>query len=280
MEISQKEGAIKITQEKYIESILKKEGIEYCNPVAMPMDPNIKLTPNPDGNDGNQSNSYACLLGELQFLANAMPPDIAYAVNKLSVYTANPSLQHIGALKRIIRYLAGTKSLGIMYQKQPRQNNLNFFHGYSDTAYANTDDFKSMSRYVFLAAGGAITWRSKKQTTIALSSTKAKYVELSEAGCEACWLRSLCEELGITQEEPSLIKGDNNSSIAMAKNPQFHKRGKHIVMHWHWVQDMVTDGAIAITDCRDPDQTADIFMKALPRRKHQKHTNEMGLTTT
>lgn len=151
------------------------------------------------------------------------------------------------------------------------------FMGYSDAAYANTDDYKSTSGYVFLAGGGAITWRSKKQTTIALSSTEAEYVALSEAGREACWLRNLYDEIGYKPPKPTLIRGDNDGSIAMARNPQFHKRSKHIATQWHWVRDLVEEEVINIESCRDPEQTADVLMKALPKPKHMKHVGEMGL---
>ena len=164
-------------------------------------------------------------------MANATRPDIAYAVNKLSAYTANPSLQHTGALKRILRYLAGTKTYAITYSKYSPTRTLesrNLFHGYANAAYQNAERYKSTSAYVFLMGGGAVTWRSKNQTTIALSSTEAKYVALCKAGHEACWLRNLLEELGEPQLNPMLIKGNNNRSIAMAQNPQFHKRSKHI----------------------------------------------------
>ena len=111
-----------------------------------------------------------------------------------------------------------------------RTRNNNFFFRFADAAFANHDDHKSTSGYIFLASGGAITWKSKKQTTIALSSTKAKYVALSEMAHEACWLRNLYQGLGYTQEHPIIIKGDNNGSIAMAKNQQFHSWSKHIVI--------------------------------------------------
>ena len=123
------------------------------------MDPNDKIKPNPDGNEGSRSNSYAKLLGELQFLANATRPDIAYTVNRLAAYTANPSLQHVGAVKRILRYLKGTKGNAIKYSTKPDQNlqqNSNLFYGYADAAYTNTDDFKSTSGYVFVV--GARWW--------------------------------------------------------------------------------------------------------------------------
>ena len=175
------------------------------------MDPNIKLAPNPDNNELNHSNSYAKLMGCLQFISNSTRPDISYAVNKLATYTANPGLQHHGAIKQIRRYLAGMKTLGITYRNTPNEtDNDNLFHGYADAAFANTDDHKSTTGYVFLGSGGVITWKSKKQTMITLSSTEAEYVTLSEAGHEATWLRNLYGELRFPQINPTIITGDNN----------------------------------------------------------------------
>jgi len=279
IEVTQTEDSIKISQKIYIKSILEREGLSDINSVTTPMDLNIKLEPNPDGNEGNRSNSFAKLLGELQFLANSTRPDIAFAVNRLASYTANPSLQHYAAAKRILRYLAGTKDHGITYSKSAANTN-NSFYGFADAAFANHDDHKSTSGYVFLASGGAITWKSKKQTTIALSSTEAEYVALSEAAREACWIRNLYEELGFPQDLPTIIKGDNDGSIAMAKNQQFHNRSKHIAIRWHWVRDLVDEKLIDIQTCRDPQQTADVLTKALPRPKHVQHITEMGLATT
>ena len=275
-------NSITITQQKYIEAILEREHMESANPVGTPLDPNMKIGPNPDGNKGSRSNSFAKHLGELQFLANATRPDIAHAINRLAAYTANPSPQHTGALKRILRYLAGTKSYGITYTNSPENtnNNPNIFSGYADAAFANQDDCKSTSGYVFMAAGGAITWRSKKQTTVALSSTEAEYIALAEAAREACWLRNLYSELGYPQKQPTLIRGDNNGSIAMARNPQFHQRSKHIAIRWHLIRDLVNDGILTIDECRDPEQTADVLTKPLTRFKHNKHITEMGMVST
>jgi len=280
VEITQTEDSITISQKVYVESILECEGLSEINSVTTPLDPNIKLVPNPDGNEGNRSNSFARLLGELQFLTNSTRPDIAFAVNRLAAYTANPSLQHVTALKRILRYLAGTKNLGITYSKTANNPDNNIFHGFADAAFANHDDHKSTSGYVFLAAGGAITWKSKKQTTIALSTTQAEYVALSEAAREACWLRNLFDELGYPQENPTLIKGDNDGSISMAKNQQFHNRSKHIAIRWHWVRELIEQNLVTIENCRDPEQTADVLTKALARPKHNKHITEMGLAST
>jgi len=136
---------------------------------------NIKISPNPEVNEQNHSNSYVRLLGELQFIANSTRPNISYVVNKLAAYTTNLSLQHYGALKQILWYLAGTKTLAYRKSQDDTGDN-NLFHGYADAAYMNADNLKSTSGYVFLAAGGAITWKLRKQTIIALSSTEAEYV--------------------------------------------------------------------------------------------------------
>jgi hypothetical protein len=130
IEITFKNDTVIISQQKYIENLLKKENMADANPVAMPMDSHIQLTPNPELNEPNRSNSYAKLIGELQYIANCMCPDISYAVNRLAAYTANPSLQNWTVAKRILRYLAGTTTLGIFYTLQDETaNDDNLFHG-------------------------------------------------------------------------------------------------------------------------------------------------------
>ena len=196
----------------------------------------------------------------------------------MASYTANPSLQHHTALKRILQYLSGTRSYGITYKAV--KDWPDFFHGYADAAYANADDYKSTSGYVFLAGEGAITWSSKKQISTASSSTHAEYVALSEALREACWLRNLYSELRLLWEEvPTMIYGDNDRSVAMANNTQFHSRSKHIAVCWHWVRELVQENMISVDTCHDPDQTVDILTKAIPRQKHAKHVATMGLTS-
>jgi len=277
IEITMGEDSITISSSKYIESILLKEGLGLADRVTTPLDPNVPIVPNPEGNVGDRSNSYARLLGEVQYIANATRPDIQYAVNRLASYTANPSLSHSMALKRILRYLSGTRSHGIRYTALPQDSD---FFGYSDAAFMNAEDSKSTSGYVFLAGNGAITWCSKRQTIQAQSSTEAEYVALSETAREACWLRNLYSELGLLQEKnPTLIRGDNEGSLAMAKNPQFHKRSKHIDLRWHLIRELIQGGLITVESCRNPEQTADVLTKALPRPKHEKHTVEMGLAS-
>ena len=122
--------------------------------------------------------------------------------------------------------MSGTKSHGIVYKALPEESD---FYAYADAIFMNTDKCRSMTGYVCLAGEGAITWNSKSQESHALSSMGAEYVALTEAVHKACWLRNLYSELGLLREDlPTVIKGDNEGSLSMAKNPQYHKRLKHI----------------------------------------------------
>jgi hypothetical protein len=268
---------ISISSTSYINAILARERMDGCNSVSTPLDPNVALVPNPEINEINRSNDFARLLGELQYISNATRPDITYSVNRLASYTGNPSMQHYTAIKRILRYLNGTKTYRITYKAASQDDS---FRGFADAAYANADESRSTIGYVFLAGGAAITWSSKRLSLTSLSSTQAEYVALSEAAREACWLRNLYTELGLLDEgRPTTIVGDNEGAIALAHNPQFHKRTKHIETRWHWIRELVQDGTIAIESCRDPDQTADVLTKALHRTKHLHHTQAMGLAS-
>jgi len=149
----------------------------------------------------------------------ATRPDIAFAVNWLASFTANPTMCHWTAAKHVLRYLKGTKNIGIIYSKDQSENvnGQNHFTGYSDASFANNYDHSSVSGYGFISARGAITWGSKKQNIISLSTTEAKYVCLSDTAQEATWLHNLYAKIRFPQMEPTLIYGDNLSALAIAK---------------------------------------------------------------
>lgn len=188
-------------------------------------------------------------------------PDITYIINQLESYTANPSLQHVTALKHILHYLTGTKDHRITYKDIQRHPDS--FYGHTDAAYTNANDRKSTSGYVFLANGAAITWKSKKQTTTALSSTEAEYITLSEAAQEAIWLRSLYEELGIPLKYATKIMGDNEGAISMTKEARFHQRAIHINIRWHSIRELTAKGTIGVQSCHNYQQTTDMLTKAI-----------------
>ena len=276
IEIAQTPRKISIAQKHSIETILQRQGLTNANPVWMPLNPNVKIVSNPDGNEGNKSNSFAELLGELQYIANMTRPDIAFTVNRLALYTVNPSMQHITTLKCILQYLSGTQEYEITYKSIPDYPT---FKGFANAAYGDREDGKSTTGYVFLEADGTITWHSRKQGVTAQSSTEAEYIALWESGKEASWLRNLHRKLGFPQWSPTMLMCDNTGAVAIAKNPTFHKRTKHINSHYHWIREKVQAGRFNVDFCRTANQTANMLMKALPRPKHECHTKEMGVAS-
>ena len=150
------------------------------------------------------------------------------------------------AAKRVLRYLKNTRDLNLTYVK----NTPEAIIGYSDADWAgDVKDRHSTSGNVFLLGGGAITWSSRKQSSVALSTLEAEHMALSIATQEAIWLRQLQEELGVTESGPTLIYEDNQGAISMAKNPVFHKRTKHVQIRYHFVCEAVKQRTIALEYC-------------------------------
>jgi hypothetical protein len=273
--------SVQLSQTKYIESILQKQGLQSCNPVGMPLDPKIMLEKEETDQEGNRSNGYASLVGSLMYLAVATRPDIAYAIQRLSTFTANPGLAHWVAAKRVLRYLSGTRELRLTYRgsKDLDKSQLRFV-GWSDADYANDPrDRLSISGYVFKLGGGAITWSSKKQNAVSLSSTEAEYTAMAHATREAVWLRNLFEELNLPQRAPMLLHGDNMSALAIARDPQYHSRSKHFDVKDHYIRQKIQDGIIHEEYCRTDEMIADVFTKSLHKPKHCKFVSDLGMTS-
>lgn len=139
------------------------------------------------------------------------------------------------------------------------------------------DDRKSVSAYVFSIGSGAVSWSSKKKTTVALSSTEAEYISATAATCQAIWLRRMLDDLGLTQEGATTIYCDNVSTISLSKNPILHSRTKHIELKHHFVRDMVDQDVVALPYCNTNQQLADVLTKALTREKFVCFRHQLGV---
>ncbi|XP_065893742.1 uncharacterized protein [Dysidea avara] len=213
-----------IGQPAYISKIFQKFGMQDCKPVSTPVDPGAKLTKSSNSEDCLDQQRYQSAIGALLYLSVSTRPDITYTVSTLAKFSSNPTKQHWTSLKRVMRYLKGTANHGIVYSKKGTKQCV----GCCDADWAgDLDDRKSTSGYIFKMSEGAITWSSKKQPCVALSTAEAKYVALASAEQEAVWLRQLMSELGNTPIIPTTMFEDNQSAIAMTKNPQSHGRAKH-----------------------------------------------------
>ena len=143
--------------------------------------------------------------------------------------------------------------------------------GYTDANWAgDVDTRRSTSGYIFKIADGVVSWRSKKQSTVAKSTTEAEYVALSQATQEAIWLRRLLSDLGCKADGPTLIKEDNQGAIQIARNPKFHNRTKHIDMTFHFIREKMASKDIKVEYCSTHDMIADIMTKALPKGRFEK----------
>ena len=172
----------------------------------------------------------------------------------------NPTEIHLLAAKRILRYLQGTRDFGLFYKKGEKSD----LFGFTDSDYAgDQDDRRSTSGYVFMLGTGAVSWSSKKQPIVTLSTTEAEFVAATACACQAIWLKKLLEELQFKEDKPTLIYCDNSSAIKLSKNPVLHGRSKHIDVKYHFLRDLTNDGVINLVYCRSEDQVADIQTKPL-----------------
>ena len=268
---------IRISQENYISRVLEDHGMGWCARVTTPIEGGTRLRKPAESYTAEPENRrrYQSVVGSLMYAMLGSRPDIAYAVGLVSQFSTNPDNEHWGAVKHIFRYLAGTKGMGILYGSE------NNCMGYSDSDWGGSDERRSTSGYTFILNGGAVSWASRKQSVVALSSTEAEYMALTHAIKEVLWLRALFIELGapLHAKEISTVFCDNQGAIALSKNPGFHARSKHIDIRYHFIRNHVDGetGTINLLYCSTDDMTADVLTKGLPRARHLKHVAGMGL---
>lgn len=234
-----------------------------CKVVATPMNTNEKLQLE-DGTEAVDPSSYRSLIGGLNYWTHTHP-DIMFSLSVVSRFMPNPTKQHLGAANRVLRYIAGTVNFGIWCSKKSDFNLV----GYSDSDWAGcTDDRRSTSGHVFSLGSGAISWSSKKQEVLALSSSEAEYIAAASAACQTVWLRRLLTDLDNAEQEATTVFCDNKATITMTKNPAFHSRTKHIDIRYHFIRSLVAKGEIALKFCGTKEQAADILTKSLLQAKH------------
>lgn len=188
---------------------------------------------------------YRSMVGGLLYLTHTRP-DLIYAVSLVSRFMCQPTMQHHGAIKWILRYVAGTQSLGVHYTHREVFNLVD----YTDSDGARSvDDWRRTFDFIFKLGSSVITCESKKQNSTALSSTEAEYVIVAGAACQAVWLRRLLEEFGMMSTDPTLILCDNSSAIFIAKHPTMHGKTKHMDIKYHFLRDLVTNGTIRLEYC-------------------------------
>ncbi|KAF5470623.1 hypothetical protein F2P56_011125 [Juglans regia] len=238
------------------------------------MSTSVKLTAL-DGCSFEDPSLYRSVVGSLQYLAFTRP-DISYAVNCVCQYMHSPRLPHWQAVKRILRYLHHTKSLGLHFTSSS-QHTLSAF--YDADWVGCPDDRRSISGFCVYFGSHLISWGSKKQPTIARSSTEAEYKSVANATCEILWLQSLLKELGIFQKNPPTPWCDNLGATYLSVNPVLHSITKHVDLDYHFVREWVDAKTLQVSFISSNDQIADILTKPLSAVRFQQLRSSLTITS-
>lgn len=253
-----KERTIQLSQKRYVEMILEHFGMQDARPVVTPMDPNTKLVKAEDPE--METRTYQSALRALMYAMLATCPDLAYSVGALSKHSAKPTPEHWTALMRVYRYLRKMADKRLTFRGKDSATPI----GYVDVDWASdVNDRRSITGYVFVMAGGAVSWSSKKQDSVALSSMEAEYMAAASATREAVWMRTFLSEIRILPTQRIRLLIDNQSAISLAKNTVFHSRTKHIAIRYHFIRKKVDSGEIELKYVPTNWQVADVLTKAL-----------------
>lgn len=248
--------------------------MEECKPLTTPLSTATKLTKEGEPVD-TSIYGYSQLVGSLMYLSVCTRPDIAQAVGALARYMATPTVANWQAAKGVLRYVSGTANYGITFGGDKID-----LEAYCDADYAgDIDTRRSTTGYVFILSGGAISWSSRLQPTVAVSTTEAEYMAASYAIKEALWLKTLLSELD--QNPGNLtIYADSQSAIKLLKNPVFSMRSKHIDIIYHFARERVMRKDITFKYVSTDKMVADILTKPLPSTKFDFCRTSMGMNDT
>lgn len=269
-------NSITLNQCKYLENVLKKFDMLECNGVSTPIEQNFdhKQLLRKKSETVQIENKCRQLIGCLTYVMLCTRPDLCVSINILSRYQSCASNDLWIALKRILRYVKNTIDYKLTYTCQ----GVDLLSGYADADWAgDTTDRKSTSGYVFFLFGCPVSWVSKKQTSVAKSSTEAEYLALSLAASEACWLRNICSDFCIDIPHVVMYE-DNMSTISLCNNEWKHGRLKHVDIHYHFIREKVRDKVIKLNYISSSEQIADICTKPLPAVTFKKFVIKLCLT--
>ena len=262
IEVQQCGETIILRQDRYAQKILEESGMNSCNPTAIPLDVNVKLSKSSEEKSINER-EYRRAVGCLRYLLHTRP-DLSFSVGVLSRYMQNPKESHGSALKQVLRYLRGTTALGLVFSRTKKIE----LKGFSDSSHSvDADDGRSTTGHVFYLDQSPITWCSQKQEIVALSSCEAEFMAATEAAKQAIWLQDLLGEVVGQTSKKVTIYVDNISAIALTKNPVFHGRSKHIHRRFHFIPECVENEQVEVKHVPGSEQKADILTKSLGRVK-------------
>ena len=275
-----KNKLLALSQASYIDKILVRFNMENSKRGSLPFRHGIHLSKEqspktPEQKERMSRIPYASAVGSLMYAMLCTRPDICYAVGVVSRYQSDPGEEHWIAVKHILKYLRRTRDYMLVYSSGSLET-----IGFTDSDFqGDIDSRKSTSGYVFTLYGGAVCWRSIKQTCVTDSTTEAEYVAASEAAKEAVWLKKFIMDLQVIPSagRPITLYCDNSGAVAQSKEPRYHKKQKHIERKYHLIRDIIERGDTVVTKIASEENLADPFTKALPVQVFERHVDSMGV---
>ena len=272
-------GTLKLSQSNMVVELVDSYGLSKAAPKRVPLSPSVQLSSSIGKPLDTTKYPYSALIGSLQYLASCTRPDISFTVGALGKYSSKPTTAHWTAALNVVRYLKGTAELGICYggSSCSSSDNSTKVLGYSDADFAgDVDTRRSTTGYVFILNGGAISWSSRHQKTVATSTMEAEYMAQAAAAKEGLWVRKLQRNLGI-KDCTIKIFADNQAAIKLANNPTSSARSKHIDVMHHFVRERVASGEIEFEYVATASQVADALTKAVPENQFLFCRDGMGV---
>jgi hypothetical protein len=271
------DGSVVLDQEQYIrnkvelyEKYVGKGGAS----TPLPVDTQKLLETAQSSGPADSDFPYRSMCGSVMYAMLGTRPDLAYAISVVCRFLDKPTKTHQELLQHVFKYLRSNPSLGLKYNFGEKV----VLSGYADAAYANDEGYKSTSGFCFSLGSGIISWYSKRQSVVAQSSAEAEYYAAGSAANEAIWFKSLLAELGFPQGQIDLFE-DNQACIALSKNPEDHKRTKHIQVKYHLLREYVKNKEVQLKYCRTKEQWADMFTKPLPGHQLRVVLPHIGVIT-
>ena len=270
-----------LSQDTYLDKILKRFKMENSKKGNLPLHHGIKISKDLCPKSATELEKmsrvpYASAIGSIMYAMTCTRPDVSFALSMVSRHQQNPGEGHWTAVKNILKYLRNTKDRFLVYGGEKELK----VTGYCDVSWqTDKDDSRSQSGWVYLLNGGAVIWKSTKQDTVADSTCESEYIASCEASKETIWMKNFIGDLGVvpTIQDPIEIFCDNESAVALTKEPKDHGKSKHIERKYHFVRSKVEEGHVIVKHIRSEDNPADPFTKALAKSRHDEHARFIGL---
>jgi len=269
-----------LQQNAYVKKILEQFRMDQANPNRTPMELKLRLS---KGDFEDHSLPYRSVVGCLQYLVTATRPDLAFATNFFSRFLNCYSRVHWNSLKRVLKYLVGTTTTGLVLDGVQARQQFNFekqefeIAVYTDADFNNEEDGKSITGFITLLNGQFVSAKSWKQKNVTESTSEAELVAANEGAKDGLWLKQLLESMEF-KVKPILLYVDNKSTLEIAKHPTSHKRSKHLRLSLLKIREYVEDGLLTIQYVRSEENLADMFTKSLAFEKFQDFKMQLGLS--